>query len=248
MLEQDQIVRILEAALLTAEQPMSLDRLQGLFADDEADREMLKAALTQLDEACGDRGYELKKVASGYRLQVRQELSPWISRMFEEKPPRYSRALIETLALIAYRQPVTRGDIEDVRGVSVSSNIIRTLLEREWIRVIGYKEVPGRPAMYGTTKAFLDYFNLSSLDQLPPMAEVRALTEPHIEDLAEAGPEYAEGLTDEELAVAAHDDDRLRVDDADTDVDAGWASEPEQEPEPETTPEWEPDNGQGERY
>jgi segregation and condensation protein B len=117
----------------------------------------------------------LKQVASGYRFQVRQELSRWVSRLFEEKPPKYSRALLETLAIIAYRQPATRGDIEDIRGVSVSSNIIHTLLEREWIRVVAHKEVPGRPALYGTTKQFLDYFNISSLNELPTLQEIKEL-------------------------------------------------------------------------
>ncbi len=194
MLEQDQVARVIEAALLASEQPLTVERLQALFGADEADRQTLRDALAQLEEDCRERGYELKQVASGYRFQVRQELSPWISRMWEERPPRYSRALMETLALIAYRQPVTRGDIEEVRGVAVGSNIVRTLLEREWVRVVGYKEVPGRPAMYATTKAFLDYFNLKSLDELPPLAEIRALTEPHVDELAQAGPEYAEGL------------------------------------------------------
>jgi segregation and condensation protein B len=195
MLEQDQVERIVEAALMAADQPLTLERLLALFGDDEADRQRVRDALSGLEARCLGRGFELKLVASGYRFQVRQELSPWISRMWEERPPRYSRALMETLALIAYKQPVTRGDIEEVRGVSVSSNIMRTLLERDWIRVVGYREVPGRPAIYATTKAFLDYFNLQSLDQLPPLAEIRALTEPHVEDLVHAGPEYAEGLT-----------------------------------------------------
>lgn len=127
--------------------------------------------------ACEGRGFELRKVASGYRLQVREEFAPWVSRLFEEKPQRYSRALLETLALIAYRQPITRGEIEDVRGVTVSSNIIRTLLEREWVRVVGHRDVPGRPAMYATTRQFLDYFNLSGLGQLPPLSEIRDLDE-----------------------------------------------------------------------
>ena len=117
----------------------------------------------------------LKEVASGWRFQIREDLSDWVSRLWEEKPARYSRALLETLALIAYRQPVTRGEIEEVRGVSVSSNIIRTLLEREWVRVVGHRDVPGRPAMYATTKTFLDYFNLKTLDELPALSEIRDL-------------------------------------------------------------------------
>jgi segregation and condensation protein B len=229
MLEQEQIVRIVEAALLASDQPLTVERLLGLFVDGEADRQQVRDALTTLGEACNDRGYELKQVASGYRFQVRQTLNPWISRMWEERPPRYSRALLETLALIAYKQPVTRGDIEDIRGVAVSSNIMRTLLERDWIRVVGYREVPGRPALYATTKAFLDYFNLQSLNDLPPMAEIRALTEPHVEDLIQAGPEYAEGLDTGE----SENDDGLRAsvtfEVADSAQDSAAASEHEME-------------------
>jgi segregation and condensation protein B len=191
MLEKTQLRRIVEAALLTTDEPLSLDRLEALFAEGEANREGLREVIADLEAASNERGYELKRVASGYRLQVPQELATWIGRLWEEKPPRYSRALLETLALIAYRQPVTRGDIEQVRGVAVSSNTVRTLLEREWIRVVGFREVPGRPAMYGTTKGFLDYFNLKSLDELPPLEEVRALFEPVEQELEEAGPEYA---------------------------------------------------------
>ena len=120
-----------------------------------------------------ERGLELKEVASGFRIQVREDTNPWVARLWEERPQRYSRALLETLALIAYRQPITRGDIEEVRGVSVRTNIIRTLQEREWIRVVGHRDVPGKPALFGTTKAFLDYFNLSSLDDLPSLAEIK---------------------------------------------------------------------------
>lgn len=194
MLETSQLKRIVEAALLATDEPLSLDRIEALFADGEATRDAVKEVIAELESTSGDRGYELKRVASGYRLQVPQSLAPWIGRLWEEKPPRYSRALLETLALIAYRQPVTRGDIEQVRGVAVSSNIVRTLLEREWIRVVGFREVPGRPAMYGTTKGFLDYFNLKTLDELPPLEEVRALFEPVEQELEEAGPEYAEPL------------------------------------------------------
>ncbi len=169
---------IVEAALLAAGKPMSLDQLRELFTEDERPaRQIMEHVMVMLEEACDGRGFELKKVASGYRLQVREEYAPWVGRMFEERPQRYSRALLETLALISYRQPITRGEIEDIRGVTVSSNIIRTLLEREWVRVVGHRDVPGRPAMYATTKQFLDYFNLSGLDQLPPLSEVRDLEE-----------------------------------------------------------------------
>jgi segregation and condensation protein B len=193
MLEFERTKQIVEAALLCADEPLTVELLERLFADGETDKMTLRAAIEALEQDCGGRGIELKRVASGYRYQVRQDLAPWMGRMWEDRPPRYSRALLETLALIAYKQPVTRGDIEQVRGVTVNSNMVRTLLERDWIRVVGYREVPGRPAMYGTTKAFLDYFNLKSLDELPTLPEIRALIEPHEAELAEAGPEYVEG-------------------------------------------------------
>jgi segregation and condensation protein B len=193
MLELQRIKQIVEAALLCADEPLTVDLLERLFADEECDKATLKTVIEQIEQDCAERGVELKRVASGYRFQVRQELAPWMSRMWEDRPPRYSRAVLETLALIAYKQPVTRGDIEQVRGVAVSSNMIRALLERDWIRVVGYREVPGRPAMYGTTKAFLDYFNLKSLDELPTLPEIRALIEPIEAELAGAGPEYIEG-------------------------------------------------------
>lgn len=172
------IQNIVEAALLAAGRPLTVDQLRDLFEDHERPRrQVMEHVLMLLDESCMGRGFELKKVASGYRFQIRQDVAPWVRRLFEEKPQRYSRATLETLALIAYRQPITRGEIEDIRGVTVSSNIIRTLLEREWVRIVGHKDVPGRPAMYATTRQFLDYFNLSSLDELPPLAEIRDLEE-----------------------------------------------------------------------
>jgi segregation and condensation protein B len=134
---------------------------------------VFKKALEVLGKSCNGRAFELKEVASGYRLQIREDYAPWVGRLWEERPQRYSRALLETIALIAYRQPITRGEIEDVRGVAVNSNIIKTMMEREWIRVVGYREVPGRPAMFATTKAFLDHFNLKSLEELPALAELR---------------------------------------------------------------------------
>ena len=169
-----QLKDIVEAALFAAGRPLSLDQLLKLFEEDERpSREELRKTLLTLAEEWGDRGIELKEVASGYRFQVRQALAPWISRLSEERPPRYSRALLETLALIVYRQPITRAGIEEIRGVAVSSSIMKTLLEREWIRVVGHRDVPGRPALYGTTRKFLDYFNLKSLSELPPLAEIR---------------------------------------------------------------------------
>jgi segregation and condensation protein B len=144
---------------------------------DPPTRDAVRGALEEIEADCDGRGFELKKLASGYRFQVRGEYGEWVSRLWEERPQRYTRALLETLALIAYKQPITRGDIEEVRGVAVSTNIIRSLLEREWIRIVGHRDVPGRPAMYATTKSFLDYFNLSNLDELPTLSEIRDLDE-----------------------------------------------------------------------
>lgn len=172
----DQVQKIVEAALLAADKPLSVDQLLAVFGEDERPTgTVIEHVLSRIEAGCEGRGFELRRVASGFRFQVREELSPWVGRLWEEKPQRYSRALLETLALIAYRQPITRGDIEEVRGVTVSTGIIRTLLDREWVRVVGHRDVPGRPAMYATTRSFLDYFNLQSLDELPPLSEVRDL-------------------------------------------------------------------------
>ncbi len=180
-MNSEQIKHVLEAALMTAGQPLSIDRLQVLFTADGAreppSREAIRAALGALDGEYADRGIELVEVASGYRIQVRAALAPWINRLWEERSPRYSRALLETLAIIAYRQPITRAEIEDIRGVAVSTNIVKTLLEREWVRVAGHRDVPGRPAVYTTTRQFLDYFNLKSLSDLPSLAELRDIDE-----------------------------------------------------------------------
>lgn len=170
------LAQLLEAFLLASGKAQSLERLYELFEEGERpEPAQFKAALELLRQSCEGRAFELKEVASGYRLQVRERFAPWVGRLWEERPQRYSRALLETLALIAYRQPITRGEIEDVRGVAVNSNITKTLLEREWIRVVGYRDVPGRPAMFATTKGFLDHFNLKSLDELPPLAALREL-------------------------------------------------------------------------
>ncbi|MEE4379500.1 MAG: SMC-Scp complex subunit ScpB [Candidatus Competibacteraceae bacterium] len=167
---------IVEAALLAADEPLSVERLQSLFEESQPpSRDAVHRAVIRLQEDYAGRGVELVEVASGFRIQVRQELAPWVSRLWEERSMRYSRASLETLALIAYRQPITRGEIEEVRGVSVSSAIIKTLQDRGWIKVLGHREVPGRPALYGTTRAFLDYFNLKTLGELPPLAELRDL-------------------------------------------------------------------------
>ena len=175
---------ILEALLLASGEPLSLETLANVFTDEErpSNAEISKA-LDALSDDYAERGLELKEVASGFRIQVREDANPWIARLWEERPQRYSRALLETLALIAYRQPITRGDIEEVRGVSVRTNIIRTLQEREWIRVVGHRDVPGKPALFGTTRVFLDYFNLASLDNLPSLAEIKDMgsIEPELE-------------------------------------------------------------------
>ena len=179
----NKVKMIVEGLLLAAGRPLTLDNIIQVFSKDEQpDRQELKLVMDSIAEDCADRGFELKEVASGFRFQVKQELSEWIAKLWEERPPRYTRALLETLALIAYRQPITRGDIEEIRGVGVSSNIVRTLLDREWIRVVGHRDVPGRPAMFATTKQFLDYFNLKSLQDLPPLSEIK--------DLAVADPEF----------------------------------------------------------
>ena len=174
IIKGEQLQQILEAALLAAGQPLSPVQLAALFNDEERPpKGEISRVLEQLGNDCAKRGVELRKVASGYRLQVKQDLNEWVSRLWKERPPRYSRALLETIALIAYRQPITRGEIESVRGVSVSTNIIRTLQEREWIRVVGHRDVPGKPALFGTTSTFLDSFDLQNLDDLPTLAEIR---------------------------------------------------------------------------
>jgi len=170
--------QILEAALLAAGGPLGMDRLLELFTDEE--RPEPKRIREVLDELAGDyqgHGIELKEVASGWRIQVRKDYVGWVARLYQEKPARYSRALLETLAIIAYRQPVTRGEIEDIRGVGVSTQIVKTLLEREWVRVVGHRDVPGKPALYATTRPFLDYFGLKSLDELPTLQELKDLDE-----------------------------------------------------------------------
>jgi len=168
---------IVEAALLAANASLSFDRLVELFEARgvDVDRAAVREALSKLAEDYADREIELKETASGFRIQVKSSAREWLQPLFEERAPRYTRALLETLALIAYRQPITRAEIEDVRGVAVSSNIVRTLMERGWIRVVGYRDVPGHPSMLGTTREFLDYFGLKRLEDLPPLAEVRAL-------------------------------------------------------------------------
>ena len=188
-MDNEQLKHILEGALLAAGRPLDIGRMEMLFDIGEAPpRDQIRAVLEDIEESCKGRGFELAKVGSGWRFQVRQELSEWVNRLWEEKPQKYSRALLETLSLMAYRQPITRGDIEEIRGVSVSSQIIKTLMERDWVRVVGHRDVPGRPALYATTKQFLDYFNLKSLDELPPLSEIK--------DIEEINPELALSLVE----------------------------------------------------
>ena len=209
----NKVKMIVEGLLLAAGRPLTLDNIIQVFSKEEQpDRKELKLVMESIAEDCADRGFELKEVASGFRFQVKQELSEWVAKLWEERPPRYTRALLETLALVAYRQPITRGDIEEIRGVGVSSNIVRTLLDREWIRVVGHRDVPGRPAMFATTKQFLDYFNLKSLQDLPPLSEIR--------DLAVADPEFdlEDDLADQrilELPEEVIDENSIELTDSD---------------------------------
>jgi segregation and condensation protein B len=180
MNSMDKLKQILEAVLLVSSEPVSIERMLDIFSGDlvddhgeRPDRAALKSALESLQQDYADRGVQLVAVASGYRFQTRADIAPWVNRLWEERPQKYSRALLETLAIIAYRQPITRGEIEDIRGVAVSANIMKLLTEREWVRVVGHRDVPGRPAVYATTRQFLDYFNLCSLAELPSLSELR---------------------------------------------------------------------------
>jgi segregation and condensation protein B len=173
-----ELKNIVEAALLVAGEPVTIERLLALFPEQDGDRptrDDIRAALAALERDYAARGIEIRQIDKGYRIQTRARYSAWIERLTEERPPRYSRALLETLAIIAYRQPVTRGDIEEIRGVAVSTEIIKTLLGREWVREVGRREVPGRPALYGTTREFLEHFNIKSLEELPTLAELRPI-------------------------------------------------------------------------
>ncbi len=241
-MDQALINRIVEAALLAANQPLPLAQLHGLFPEDEpAPPGSIERALEQLREACAGRGVELVEVASGFRYQVNSEVHPWVARLWTERKTRYTRATLETLALIAYRQPITRGEIEQVRGVAVSSNIIQALEEREWIRVVGHRDVPGKPALFGTTKGFLDYFGLKRLDELPPLSELKDIgeLEPQLQldrdtlpvgDMAQAGADDADA--DADAAKSAADADAAGATPAEaSDEDNGTTPDPDTAPE-----------------
>lgn len=206
-MEADQIKRIVEAAIFAADAPLDRDALLMLFDEaDRPDKAVLGKLLEELVEDYAERGVELREVASGFRFQARKEVGPWVSRLWQEKAPRYSRAILETLALMAYRQPITRGEIEEIRGVAVSTHIIKTLLERGWARVVGHRDVPGRPAMYATTRQFLDYFDLKSLEDLPSLAEIKDLDKLNQElALDDRPPEAAAQDGDDENASGQED-------------------------------------------
>jgi len=215
-MSEARIKHIVEAVLLASGKPLTLEQLLGVFGDGEKpERDQLRLAIDGLQEDYADRGIELVQVAGGFRIQVKQDMEPWVSRLTEEKPARYSRALLETLALIAYRQPITRGEIEDIRGVSVSSSIVKTLQEREWVRIVGHRDVPGRPAMYGTTRQFLDYFNLKGLDDLPTLMELRDIDAINVElELAMPGevtevPEEQAGEASDGAATVSEESPRV---------------------------------------
>lgn len=236
--ERDRLlVRVLEALLMASDQPLSLEQLSRLLGNElGVGKKDLRVALERLGESLTDRAVELREVASGYRIQVRQDCAEWVSKLWQEKPPRLSRALLETLALICYRQPITRGEVEEVRGVALSPNIIRTLLERNWIREVGVKEVPGRPSLFGTTQQFLDDLSLSSLDDLPSLPEIKdpQQLEAALERLGEQLHEVshvADSPTETLDEDPASADDVPCLTDADTsaDVGAGAAAEPSAE-------------------
>ena len=211
-MDQHFITRIVEAALLAASQPLTIVQLRGLFTLDEpAPEGSIEQALTDLRAGCEQRGIELAETASGYRFQVQSDVHAWVARLWSERQTKYTRATLETLAIIAYRQPITRGEIEQVRGVAVSSNIIKALEEREWIRSVGHRDVPGRPELLGTTRTFLDYFGLKSLDQLPPLSELK--------DFGELDPQlsFEDPDAPKPAAIVAGVQDDAEPDDTDND-------------------------------
>jgi segregation and condensation protein B len=251
MSRSEKLKQIVEAALLAAGRPLTLESIQELFLEEERpDKKSLREVLKELQGDYQGRGIEVAEVGGGFRINVRAEFAPWISRLWEERPPRYSRALMETLALIAYRQPITRGEIEEIRGVSVSSNIMKSLLEREWVRVVGQRDVPGRPSLYATTREFLNYFGLKSLDDLPSLQEIRdldsinrelALGDPDAEPVpaevfAQAVAEAVEGESEmeilpEQVASPEEPDDPGASDPVTEEGEGAYAPEPGQDEE-----------------
>lgn len=242
MIPADTLKKIIEAALLATPQPLTRAQMVAMFDEAEAPgNEDISRAIEALQIDCADRGVELIEIASGWRYQVKQDVFPWVTRMWSERAPRYSRALLETLALIAYRQPITRAEIEQIRGVSVSTHIVRTLEEREWIRVVGHRDVPGRPALFGTSKGFLDYFNLKSLDQLPALSDLRDIEELNpqlmlepvdmypqdgattlqLHDLSDAAQNVLDDLDDDERSSDDNQSESLADDSADPDTETG---------------------------
>lgn len=248
-MEKDLLRKILEGAILAAGQPLTVVKLQSLFEeeDETPSKEDIQAALEDIQADCQERGYELKEVATGWRFQVRDEMAPWVGRLWDERPQKYSRALLETLALIAYRQPITRGDIEEIRGVAVSSHIIKTLTERDWIKVVGHRDVPGRPSLYATTKQFLAYFNLKSLEELPTLGDIRDLEDLNKSlDLGEREMEAVKAALAEEKAAA--DDEGIVIDGEDSNeaVDIEAAADSVEEGSPEEAPDVAADGAPGE--
>ncbi|EOW2139309.1 SMC-Scp complex subunit ScpB [Stenotrophomonas sp. GD03908] len=251
-MDQTLINRIVEGALLASSQPLTLAQLKDLFPEEEpAPPGSIERALERLREACEGRGVELVEVASGFRYQVTGEVHGWISRLWTERKTRYTRATLETLALIAYRQPITRGEIEQVRGVAVSSNIIQALEEREWIRVVGHRDVPGKPALFGTTKGFLDYFGLKRLDELPPLSELKDLGELEPQLALDRDAPAAAGADGPDISAgadgaAANDDAGLAGSNTPDSADAASApASDEQAPSP--LDDGHPDSAPGER-
>ncbi|MEB8433010.1 SMC-Scp complex subunit ScpB [Cocleimonas sp. KMM 6892] len=239
----EKLQNILEALLISAEKPLSIDKLLGFFqTEDLVNRNDVKQALALIQKTFEARGFELIETASGFRFQTKSEYKQWVTQHWDEKPARYSRALLETLALIVYRQPITRAEIEDIRGVAVSSNIIKTLQERDWIRVVGHKEVPGRPALLGTTRQFLDYFNLKSLDEMPSLSEIQDIDKLYpeldlgpLQDLTEAADEQEreeeedEHIEDKPMDI--FDIDEIEINESSIDsLNAKIKSEADQEP------------------
>jgi len=224
-MELEKLKQIIEAVLMVAATPVSFDRLNQLFNDDgeaRPSREDLRTALEELENDYLSCGIELVNVGSGYRFQACAEFAEWINRLWDEKNPRYSRALLETLAIIAYRQPITRGEIENIRGVAVSTNMIRTLLEREWVRIVGHRDVPGKPAVYATTKQFLDYFNLAALSDLPSLAELKDIDELNVDLFAELQVGQSAPATTDAETVSPPDSETEQRSEAEAEVEVPW--------------------------